>query len=75
MADISFLELNNDDSRDAIEVIKAIAEEGKVNMFNIDGVIEEVYGMGEDWLVDPIRHNIDEYLDFISEGEAIFERN
>lgn len=71
----SFLGLNSKESKEAIEVIKIVAQEGNVNMFDIDGVVDEIYGLGEDWLVDPIRHNIDEYLDFISEGEAIFERN
>lgn len=71
----SFLGLNSKESKEAIEVIKIVAQEGNVNMFDIDGVVDEIYGLGEDWLVDPILTNVEEYLDFISEGEAIFERN
>lgn len=73
MANISFLGLNNEESIEAIDVIISIAEEGNVNMFDVDGVIDEIYHLGVDWLVNPILHNIDEYLEFISEGEEMFE--
>lgn len=59
----SFLGLNSEESKEAIEIIETL----DINMCFADDVINELYNIGEDWLAEHISSNKDHFRTWISE--------
>lgn len=61
MNNTSFLGLNKEESKEAIEIIRNI----DCNLFMTKEVINELYDIGEDWLAEHIGSNREEFTKWV----------